>query len=347
MLNFTFGNFHSFAVAQGLYQITELMEDLLKEYDYQEMQLKKINVKLSSLKYGFNSLKQDFTAVECSLSELFGLSNDALTCLEEHKEFVEDSVAEIKTSVEEAKDNLYKIKGLVHPCGGPGWTRVIYEDYSNDPDTLTACPAPWTEIIEDSRRFCGKDNSDNTCESVPFEIPCDYNKVCGRIVGHNQMGVSDVFSAGADIDAAYVHGVSVTHGATRQHVWTFAIGQSEVSDTMTATSAVCPCDSESSTAVPQDFVGNDYFCETSLDGAYDETTNDGNYNLGDCLWDGQDCSPDSQCCEDHPLYGNPPYFVKAIDNGPISDDLEIRICKFGDCDSCAIAVEKIEIFVRE
>ena len=88
------------------------------DYGNQNMQLKRIHVKLTSLKHGFNILKQDFTRIKYSISELFGQSSNGLTCLKEHKELVEDSVADTKTSIKDVQCRLDRIEGLVHPFGG-------------------------------------------------------------------------------------------------------------------------------------------------------------------------------------------------------------------------------------
>ena len=59
------------------------------------------------------------------------------------------------------------------------------------------------------------------------------------------------------IDGYYVGGVSLTHGGagSRQHIWTFAAGLSEVSRGYR--NHGCPCDAAPYSLVPS-FVGNDY-----------------------------------------------------------------------------------------
>ena len=58
------------------------------------------------------------------------------------------------------------------------------------------------------------------------------------------------------IDGPYVDGVSLTYGSPRQHIWTFAAGQSEFSNV----NDNCPCDVTINITIPP-FVGGDYFCE--------------------------------------------------------------------------------------
>ena len=86
--------------------------------------------------------------------------------------------------------------------------------------------------------------------------------MCGRIRGY-QFGATSAFHySSLIIDGYYVDGVSLTHGAAgnQQHIWTFAAGLSEV--TM-YTGHACPCDTAPYSVIPS-FVGNDYFCESSL-----------------------------------------------------------------------------------
>ncbi len=69
-------------------------------------------------------------------------------------------------------------------------------------------------------------------------------KDCGRIIGY-QKGSTDAFnflhySQARSIQEAYVDGASLTHGAagSRQHIWTFAAGLSELESQVDVT---CDC----------------------------------------------------------------------------------------------------------
>ena len=220
-----------------------------------------------------------------------------------------------------------------YTCGGTGgWTRVVYLNMT-DPDT--SCPSGW-QLTGYSKRTCGRvSTGGNICDSATFLVNGgQYNKICGRITAY-QYGQPDAFrNTGRSIDQAYACGVSVTHGTPRNHIWTFAAGHSEGD---TTTSLSCPCDSTATISIPQ-FVGNDYFCESGINGPYPAQNI---FHPNDPLWDGEDCLPSSTCCSLH----NPPYFVKQLPNS-ITDDIEARICVDDQIQYTNIAVELVELYVQ-
>ena len=164
--------------------------------------------------------------------------------------------------------------------------------------------------------------------------------MCGRIRGY-QFGATSAFhiysSYSEGINSYYVDGVSLTHGGagSRQHIWTFAAGLSEV--TTNWPNEACPCDAASYSAVPS-FVGNDYFCESGLHSEW--------YSVfalfpNDVLWDGQDCTSTSTCCQ----LNNPPWFTKNLPNAT-TDDIELRICTDYTPSVDDVPLELIELYVQ-
>ena len=141
--------------------------------------------------------------------------------------------------------------------------------------------------------------------------------MCGRIRGYQFGATGAFYRSSQGIDSYYVDGVSLTHGGagSRQHIWTFAAGPSEV--TTDFSNDGCPCDTAVHSVVPS-FIGNDYFCES---GVHSDWSRDFVLYSSDVLWDGQDCTSNSTCCQ----LNNPPWFTKNL---PIatSDDIELRIC---------------------
>ena len=60
------------------------------------------------------------------------------------------------------------------------------------------------------------------------------------------------------INGTYVDGVSLTHGAPRQHIWTFTATSNEVNRMSS-----CSCNNNNTAGTPPpEYVGNDYFCDT-------------------------------------------------------------------------------------
>jgi hypothetical protein len=165
--------------------------------------------------------------------------------------------------------------------------------------------------------------------------------VCGRIRGY-QFGATDTFWGYVDqnqgIDGYYVDGVSLTHGGagSRQHIWTLASGISEVT-TMLSNHA-CPCDTGPPSKVPA-FVGNDFFCESGLHSEWDNSF--GVLYPDDVLWDGQNCTSNSTCCQ----FNNPPSFTKTLPT-VTTDDVELRICSPTFSHNADVPLELIELYIQ-
>ena len=168
-----------------------------------------------------------------------------------------------------------------------------------------------------------------------------YSRVCGRIRAY-QFGSTDAYNQHAQgIDSYYVDGISLTHGGVgrRQHIWTFAAGltESEVNDTHFRTSK-CPCDESRNLNLVPGFVGDDYFCESGFHSAWND-----NWQLfpNDVLWDGQNCTPDSTCCQ----LNNPPWFSKNLTSAT-TDNIELRICTSSAPRYDDVPIELIELYVQ-
>ena len=229
-------------------------------------------------------------------------------------------------------------------CGGDGWTRVAYLNMS---DPNQQCPSNWT-LTTSPVRGCGRsysyrsfDDSSLTCDSVFYPVlGRTYSSVCGRVLAY-QKGVGAGFGARYTIDAAYVSGVSVTHGpaGSRQHIWTFAAAQDE--QDRTSSKFNCPCTNTKVTRPYQvpSFIGNDYFCDTGNRGPGFDLHID---YPDDPLWDGEGCGCVSSCCE----FNNPPWFCKSLPQ-PTSDDLELRLCNYLDLgDGEDKVIYLVDIFIK-
>ena len=221
-------------------------------------------------------------------------------------------------------------------CSGSGWRRVAFIDMT---DTSYNCPTG-LKLTSYSKRTCGRSqNTPAECSSTTFSVGgLPYSLVCGRIRGY-QYGMTSAFSdyARLGIDGSYVDGISLTHGnaGSRQHIWTFAAGISEI--TTRHPSRSCPCDTAPSSLVPT-FVGNNYFCESGLHSEWND-----NYILfpDDVLWDGQGCKSTSTCCQ----FNNPPWFTKNLPNAT-TDDIELRICGALSPAYDDVPLEFIELYVQ-
>ena len=219
--------------------------------------------------------------------------------------------------------------------GTPGWRRVAF---INMTDTSYSCPTG-LNLTSFSKRTCGRSLTPSGCSSTTFSVSgLPYSRVCGRIRGY-QFGPTNGFgnSDRQGIDGYYVEGISLTHGGAgnRQHIWTFAAGQSEMP--IRYPNFGCPCDTASPSVVPA-FVGNDYFCESGFSSEW--TFGFFGYSH-DVLWDGHFCASTSTCCQ----FNNPPWFTKNLPSAT-TNDIELRICAKSRPSFEDVLIELIELSVQ-
>ena len=303
-----------------------------------------LNSKLTSVDVTSTLMRDDLSCVKTDLRSLNDSMNRVCDKVEEHEDHMTAELMELNEYLKEnlthqisSNDNLG-----VHTCGGTGgWRRAVYLNMSN---TSTKCPSGWN-MTGYSKRTCGRLNGRlHTCDSITFPVSGGkYSQMCGRIKAY-QWGLTSGFIGyryGYDtIDEAYFSGVSIMHGYPRQHIWTFAAGGWE--NFTQDTEYMCPCDSRHiySEVIPP-FIGEDYFCESGFTRKNDY--NNGSYSFhGDTLWDGNGCSYSSTCCLQH----DPPYFTKSL-SMPTNDDIELRLCGYREASYENIAVELIELYVKD
>ena len=327
-------------MSEALDEILEMMETLMNEYSYQDKQLNKMHATLTVLEYGYNSLRQQLSGAECSVSELLALSSSSPIILYDEIESVECALDDITTCIDDAESTLEVIKCNIHPCGEGYWELVVEEDYSVEGGDN--CPGDWEVNTESGKQYCGGETADTSapaafCDSAVFSVGRGYSKVCGRIVGYGY-GSNIAFSIGSvdDVEAAYVDGLSLTHGSagSQTHIWTFAIGVAEGAAAASQPN-LCPCHPDFSGTVAPTFLNDDYFCESGF--PFDDGTGSvpDDTHLTDPLWDGRQCQ--EMCCN------SSPYFVKSL-NSSTSEALDVRICNHVVSSTQNNLVEKIEIF---
>ena len=114
------------------------------------------------------------------------------------EQLIEDTTAqleELQETVEEKKEIADAVSEFCHPCGGGGWTRVVYYDF-REPDVT--CPGGFTASEPDRPHAClttegaatGQGASSDTILS--FTPPGPYSSVCGRIAAY-QVGAPQAF----------------------------------------------------------------------------------------------------------------------------------------------------------
>ena len=199
---------------------------------------------------------------------------------------------------------------MTRSCGGVtgGWVRVANLDKTNSSQN-GMCPGGLGEHMFSSRPTCRRADTSAGCSSVQFPThELSYSRVCGQITAFTE-GRPDGFMRTnvTDINGTYVDGVSLTHGAPRQHIWTFAATSSEMLS--------CSCNNSNTAGTPPpEYVGNDYFCDTRF--------RESGVDRDLVLWQGTDCTSSNACCS----FNNPPWFYKQLPQ-PTTDDIEIRVCR--------------------
>ena len=212
-------------------------------------------------------------------------------------------------------------------CGGEGvWRRVGLIDMSAK---SAKCPGQLRLTYQNKKAFCQSGNS--RCLSAFFPADIAYSEVCGMVRGYQALSTDAFYrtppnppgsNSQLTPDHNYVDGVSFTYGAKpRKHVWTYASAYSgdQCSD-------------------PPPFIGTHYYCETSYNRAPQTYTL---FNFQNPLWDGE-----GHCAG--PTCGNPnqPWFRKVLPN-KVSEDLEIRLCADQQIRHGALAIDYMELYIRE
>ena len=319
-----------------------------------------LSSKLDTLNISLFQHQQDSTAelahLQTSLnstnSKLDSLMATAVQLASDHQE-IQSNISDVQC-MDTAQDNLtHQLETIkdciesppVYSCGGTGgWRRVVYLDMT---DSYTTCPSGWN-MTGYSKRTCGRSSTGwRTCSSAIFSVSGgEYNTICGRIKAYQHGTTAGFFPYHSGlvttIDGAYADGVSLTHGAPQDHIWTFVTGLTEGSPTESNPywPSSCPCDGNRTIRIPP-FVGNDYFCESGINAPWASNQPRIILHFNDTLWDGKDCISSSTCCSQH----NPPYFTKQLLT-PTTDDIEARICNNYDFPGGNLAIELVELYVQ-
>ena len=170
-------------------------------------------------------------------------------------------------------------------------------------DPSAKCPSGFRLYESGGIRACGRPvSSEGSCTSVKFPSNCiTYSEVCERVVGYRYNTLdypgSSFYGYNLGIDSYYLDGISLTHGSTRKHIWSFIR------------------DNNYQSSYIQSFIGNDYFCEDTA------VPPQPLFYTADPLWNGKDCDQEPTCC-DHEGF---PWFHKVM-NTTTSDYIELRVC---------------------
>ena len=212
-------------------------------------------------------------------------------------------------------------------CGGVegGWMQVVDVNMTHD----KSCPGAWRKITSPRKICVGGVNAG--CDSAHFHTRgVRYQHICGQTKSY-QKGTPDAFNHGKStkgIDEIYVDGISITLGSPRQHIWTYSGGSYK-------DESACPC-APNSGHNPPTFINSFYYCESGTNSPAKYET----FYLSDQLWDGQNCPANSGCCAQLGM----PWFYRRTPV-PLSENIEVRICKDEQHSNEDIAIEEMEIYI--
>ena len=274
-----------------------------------------------------------------SSADLGNFTSTIVKQLDEIKQLIGEERAECQKKIEKLNSSLCEkidqlMDHITSDCPPPeeeeitlcnitssDWRRVAY---INMTDPEVECPSGLNETTDSitGQRACGRSvdgegrgfAAPGGCSSVIFPVNTTYSRVCGYARGYQYSSMDGFLeSPRRTINDAYADGLSVTHGNPRKHLWTLAVGNTELFSLLEAR---CPRDRNpfDFTGVP-DFVGNHFYCEAGYIGPPWENR----IAWEDPLWDGQQCvSSTAQSCS---RYG---WFHRDI--APSQEDVEVRWC---------------------
>ena len=245
---------------------------------------------------------------------------------------ITDDLNQLKSRVNEIinREVAFLQQFVPNGCPGIGWRKVV--DIN-----ATSCPSGWERGNRTNIQTC-EIPKEMDCISTTFAItpPAQYSDVCGRARGY-QIGPTAAFSRYLDnnnIEGNYLDGISITHGAPRTHIWSFAVGCNAAGSRFT-----CPCSNstgESDQKVLASHVQDNYFCDSGT--GSDTCPNNGVF-LPDSLWHDAACLPDG-CCRESP------YFYRKLDM-PTCDGLEVRLCHDQNVGiDSNVTLDLLELYVR-
>ena len=218
---------------------------------------------------------------------------------------------------------------FISSCTGMGgvWRRIA----SFNTATGDNCPSPWVKRSYNNVSFCKRNTTNRGCSSVYYSTnEINYQKVCGKVSGY-QKGSPDAFVRVSNA-FDYFEGLSITHGDPRQHIWTYAVGNTE-----SGIHYNCPCAIYPGPDSPP-FVGSHYYCESGAGSVFDIST----YYLSDVLWDGAGCSTSANtCCSNTNL----PWFYHELSQ-TTQDSIEVRVCMDESFSNEAVLITNIELFIQ-
>ena len=287
--------------------------------------------------------KEEFNRIANSVHDsVFGevnltLSEAVQNLLQEMQSSDQTVLRTVMAELEVMNASLNVLKQIHSKCGILGdWRRIAHLNTTQG----DSCPSYLHTVTNTTtgQTACGRTIGPG-CSKLSYVISNDYSNVCGRVRGYQyntmdafDLSVTESAPARLSIAGHYVDGVSITQGQPLRHLWTYAVGLSELYHN---TNYRCPCavPTNLQRSNPPTFVGDNYYCESGFSG-----TRDFNRVVWeDPLWDGDNCIDGNSCCD---RYG---WFHRQVP--PSSDDINVRLCGDEGFSNEAVLIDQLEIWV--
>ena len=231
-------------------------------------------------------------------------------------------------------NNTYQVHcDMELTCGGitGGWMRIANIDTTKGDD----CPTDWKKITK-PQPLCRGSSDAPGCYSAYFSNnKTKYNSICGKLRGYQQGSTAAFQAPPGSLDGPYLDGVSITIGDPRKHVWSYAVGNTQIQD-RSPFNINCPC-AKFPGADPPVFVGNNYYCES---GSRRNTQLDTFFG-SDPVWDGAGCPAGDDCCSTL----GAPWFYRHFTE-PEEGAVEVRICRDEVYSNEATLLDQVQLYIQ-
>ena len=156
--------------------------------------------------------------------------------------------------------------------------------------------------------------------------------MCGYVRAY-QHGIPEAFASNRPSIGWYGEGISVTHGSSKEYLWSYIISHFYSSS---PSSSTCPCSTSGSTSSPPSQVGDNYYCDSGRPGPSTGSL----YTTP--LWSHSSlCRSNGNCCR------NPdqPWF-KATTSTRITDNVDFHWCGTEEAGGEEAATTDVQVYIK-
>ena len=221
-------------------------------------------------------------------------------------------------------------------CGGGVWMRIGEINMNR---RFSQCPGTLQRVYINNGRYCYRRSS--PCSTVSFDsFGKNYTEVCGYVKAY-QYGSPDAFQSNNPSIGFYGEGISVTHGSSKSHLWSYIMGSRYPSRSYYGSSGNCPCNTYGSTSSAISQVGTNYYCDSGVQSNSNPSSSTLYTSYG-VLWSRSSiCRSYSTCCNDP----DQPWF-KATTNTSTNDNVDLNWCASSSVGDEEAATTDVLLYIK-